>query len=486
MNQHKTKAFTLVELLIVIVILSILSTIWFVSISGYIKNSKFTSNDVTLRNIESWILNHYTKVWYLPLPDGDISTWTFSVWGSTLDVLYSWFIWENITRFSWMYWVPKNALNNESFYYGVSANKKNFQIWVLQPQLISWITTNTFANNEIIKISWNYTYPLVLWNSIINIPSLLLESNSWSNLTNNSYFFIDNQSKWTSADNALKKITSQTGISLTWIVLQDWQTQSWVISQAVWLTQEEAWIRVFWSTKYFNDIIWWKSQLWNSVVLPPLTQTPIFTSSTPIWETQTINGSKVVFAWTQSWTLYMTHPSCGNIAGTWAFIHNCSWSWCMSSLFTQAKNWDYSWWNLSCDGSMGDIYMRWKWSAPVWEFNCWWDDVVCNSPTNWFQNTLEMVSAFSSYNVFNTPANFCRNLRIGWYDDWYLPSRWEMLLLYQNKNLIWNFYPQTYLTSTEYAWNTSYFHFVSMNNWSSTYTFKYTNFWMRCIRKVNN
>jgi prepilin-type N-terminal cleavage/methylation domain-containing protein len=484
MDKLKTKAFTLVELLIVIVILSILSTIWFVSISGYIKNSKFTSNDVTLRNIESWILTHYTKVWYLPLPDGDILTWTFSVWGSTLDVLYSWFVWENLTRFSWMYWVPKNALNNESFYYGVSSNKKNFQIWVLQPLLISEITTNTFANSELMKVSWNYTYPLVLWNSIINIPSLLLESNSWSNLTNNSYFFIDNQSKWTSADNALMQITSQTGITLTGIVLEDWKTQSWVISQAVWLTQEETWLRVFWSTKYFNDIIWWNSQLWNSVVLPPLTQTPIFTSSTPIWETQTVNGTQVVFAWTLSGTLYMTHPSCGNVAWTWAFRLDCTWTGCLKWYFNEAKNWNYSNWNLNCDGSIWELTTRWD--GWYWSFNCWWDNIICNSLSDWRQNTLDITSEYEARWNYSTSAHFCKNLRIWGYDDWYLPSQNELLHFYNNRNTIWWFTTWTYTSSTESTTNSWYLMRVSMTWWWVSWTYKYSYLFTRCIRKVNN
>ena len=57
----------------------------------------------------------------------------------------------------------------------------------------------------------------------------------------------------------------------------------------------------------------------------------------------------------------------------------------------------------------------------------------------------------------NYAALLCRNLTIGGYTDWYLPSYGELRALYLNKSAIGGFASQTYWSSTEYNNNVSYY-----------------------------
>jgi hypothetical protein len=46
-------------------------------------------------------------------------------------------------------------------------------------------------------------------------------------------------------------------------------------------------------------------------------------------------------------------------------------------------------------------------------------------------------------------AKLCTDLTLGGYTDWYLPSKYELNLMYTYKNVIGNFAPSEYWSSTE-------------------------------------
>jgi len=76
--------------------------------------------------------------------------------------------------------------------------------------------------------------------------------------------------------------------------------------------------------------------------------------------------------------------------------------------------------------------------------------VGAGSVTNGQQNTIDIVSGCSTPNI---AAKVCNDLVLNGYTDWYLPSRDELTILYQNRNSIGGFAlgfsPDFYWSSTE-------------------------------------
>ena len=123
--QNK-KAFTLVELIVVVTILAILSTIWFVSYSWYLASVRDTNRISQLKAIWDWLHLHSTKK-SLPLPDSKISitSWT---WTDKKTIAYQWYVWKDVidTIGYTSEWLdPKD---NTYFSYYLTRDKKYFQL----------------------------------------------------------------------------------------------------------------------------------------------------------------------------------------------------------------------------------------------------------------------------------------------------------------------------------------------------------------------
>ena len=90
-NSISTKAFTLVELIVVITILAILSTIWFVSYSWYLAWTRDTSRKASLKAISEW-LNLYSTNKSLPSPDEK----TTKIMDGSTQIATQWYAWKNV------------------------------------------------------------------------------------------------------------------------------------------------------------------------------------------------------------------------------------------------------------------------------------------------------------------------------------------------------------------------------------------------------
>lgn len=78
MKIKYNQAFTIVELVIVITILSILSVIWFVSYDWQIDSAKNTARITDISNLWTALKNHKLKSWWYPIP------------GDAFNIVYSW------------------------------------------------------------------------------------------------------------------------------------------------------------------------------------------------------------------------------------------------------------------------------------------------------------------------------------------------------------------------------------------------------------
>jgi len=180
------KAFTIVELIVVITILSILSTIWFMSYSGYLIWIRDANRKTQIGSMEKW-LNTAVTHWKLPLPEDYVE---IKSWANT--IAYQWLIWKNVLEtidYSWE-WV--DPLDKTYFTYYLTKNRKYFQLMAYledEENLgFAWVFNNTYA------IDYKYRYPTFTWrklwmlfndyNETINSTGWLVSfdiSDVWSN-----------------------------------------------------------------------------------------------------------------------------------------------------------------------------------------------------------------------------------------------------------------------------------------------------------------
>jgi len=100
------------------------------------------------------------------------------------------------------------------------------------------------------------------------------------------------------------------------------------------------------------------------------------------------------------------------------------------------------------------------------------------------QNTIDIVNGCTSPNI---AARICYDLVLNGYDDWYLPSKDELNLMYKNRNVIGNFSNDIvapYWSSSEYeihdaAWRQC---FGDNENGEQTIYDKYNKYFVRAIR----
>lgn len=85
------------------------------------------------------------------------------------------------------------------------------------------------------------------------------------------------------------------------------------------------------------------------------------------------------------------------------------------------------------------------------DFKVKWADTCCKTNASFVEVGRGMHntnSIFESFGVGNYAASVCRQLDVNGYKDWFLPSKNELNLLYQKRNLVGGF-------STDYYWSSS-------------------------------
>lgn len=137
MLKNTLRAFTLVELIVVITIIGILSTVGFVSYSWYLAGAR-DSNRVSQLTKLSDSLQVYSASRTLPLPDNNVE-----ITASGTTVAYQWFVWVDVleTIDYTNGWVdPKD----ESFYtYYLTRDRNSLQLMALmeEEQSVTWLPT---------------------------------------------------------------------------------------------------------------------------------------------------------------------------------------------------------------------------------------------------------------------------------------------------------------------------------------------------------
>ena len=159
----KKQAFTLVELIVVITILAILATVWFVSFSWYLAWARDTNRIAQLKSMSDALELYRTKK-DLPIPDDkvDIKIWTGS---EEKTIAYQWYIGANVLEtieYTEKWLDPKDKTY---FWYYLTKNKKHFQlISFLEEPSEYELAKNNVLNSSFADNSWRY--PRVQWKKL--------------------------------------------------------------------------------------------------------------------------------------------------------------------------------------------------------------------------------------------------------------------------------------------------------------------------------
>lgn len=153
-----TKAFTLVELIVVVIILSILLGVWFNSYVWNLVSVRDTTRIATLERIWGAFWVALTK-WKLPYPDDDIQ-----ILSSGSLVWYQWYAWSAVLQsISYLdgWQDPKDEVH---YSYYLSANRKYFQLLAF----LEDGTIQTRKNGSVYADNLDYSlrYPYVSGNKL--------------------------------------------------------------------------------------------------------------------------------------------------------------------------------------------------------------------------------------------------------------------------------------------------------------------------------
>jgi len=127
MNKQKTKAFTLVELIVVITILAILWTIAFISLQWYSRDARDSVRIADISNLKRTLELFQTTKWIYPEP----TSWV-AVTYSWAEVWTQWTIWDSvITNLDKLNKKPTDPLTGNEYTYSRLNTKKEYEMWAI-------------------------------------------------------------------------------------------------------------------------------------------------------------------------------------------------------------------------------------------------------------------------------------------------------------------------------------------------------------------
>ncbi len=179
LKSNNKKAFTLVELIVVITILAILWTIAFLSFQGYSVSARNSARVSDLNNINKALTLNQLRTWKFILP----TTWVQITYSGS-EVRIQWSFWEDTRLKLWDRWamskVPVDPLTQNEYTYSVLNTRTEISIaavmeWeygfndnlLLDKTYAAWIDWSTYIvwnyNWRIAKVSsWTTTYVLAV------------------------------------------------------------------------------------------------------------------------------------------------------------------------------------------------------------------------------------------------------------------------------------------------------------------------------------
>ncbi len=202
MKKLKNKAFTLVELIVVITILAILWTIAFISFQWYSSNARDWVRVADLNSIKKNLELFITEKWFYPTPDNTTNiTYSWAVAWS------QWTVWDNVMTNLWrINKKPTDPLTNSEYTYSITNAKTEYQLSSITEWWLSYdilLTNQTYAattKTATAKVVWTYNEKLLkvsTWgiDYILAVPSIInsdLTDSSLQSIINNRKLVYNN------------------------------------------------------------------------------------------------------------------------------------------------------------------------------------------------------------------------------------------------------------------------------------------------------
>jgi len=171
--MHNNKWFTLVELIIVISILAVLTTVAFVSFKWYSQSSRDSVRVSDMKSIETALDLYILKNSKYPKPDDNVN-----ITASGIILNYQWVAWDSVLWTIWVYWWWKDPSLDTFYTYLTNSYQNKYQLlWFIEDNSNVSIVNSTYANwyaDKYITILGDDLW--VLLNDIDNTPINLLEN----------------------------------------------------------------------------------------------------------------------------------------------------------------------------------------------------------------------------------------------------------------------------------------------------------------------
>jgi len=197
--MKNTKAFTLVELIVVITILAILWTIAFISLQWYSKDTRNSVRLSDLLNIDKTLWIKLVTAWKVPVPDNKID-----ITASGTIFIYQWNAWERVLDSLWVSNWWKDPKDETYYTYATNVSLNKYQIiWFMEWDAIASnsLIDNSYAVTDLtdrsIITKWDELWilldattnvPLVNWVDVANTTTsykavfeedILIEGTGW-------------------------------------------------------------------------------------------------------------------------------------------------------------------------------------------------------------------------------------------------------------------------------------------------------------------
>ena len=392
MNIRK-QAFTLVELIVVITILSILWTIAFISMQWYSKSSRDSVRVSDMWNMKTSFELFHLNTWKYP----ETTSWTIITYENQT-AWNQWKFWETtFTSVGKLDDIPTDPLTEQEYIYSVTNNKQEYQIWwiVESDDYVYnniWIT-NAADKTAILKIEWNYNGKVLKVNAnsvtyVLAVPSII--TSTWWTLE----YIIDNRKL---AYNGYKNLPFNYG----WWYTTTWETDdlllvntgsyvvfSWSLDEFVDNSTKQIELITNLQTAYINTDIAWEDWIEDIVLLSWweefLAQT--FINNSINSKVKIINNPNGSGNTTTLYSELVTYMNENNLTIDWSF---------QKSL-------------IEFNGKLYFYMSHWS----------WWD--LKSIDLNWNVSTLDTNASDDSFVIYNNKLFF----------KWYSPSTTWVELLY--------------------------------------------------------
>jgi len=435
-------AFTLVELIVVITILAILSTIWFVAYSWYLAWTRDTNRISQLKSISDWLEMYRTKH-DLPMPDDYVE-----ITASWETIAYQWYLWKNVLETIEYTSEWKDPKDWTYFSYYLTKDKKYYQLMAYLEEadnLQSFAPPSPPLKGGTIKVSAiDYTtrYPTVYWKKLgiltdeNNTPIQELEEikTNWLDIVNttNTYIarFKDNEKiEWTWAILAqinpkasCKRIKELKGSSQDWVyeISPEWWNKKFKVYCDM-TTDWGGWTLVLkaynWDDKHFyntdnnkilenNDVIndistnltkedykwkWYFEIIWSDLLAVDLS-----------------DKNKFTYWYINNWKKTLKNHILDAQDWRWEWWEN--WCWIMLDNLKKSS-WDVEIWNIPVE----HFWLMCTDDRKTWPWSSHWDDSVY----------FGFLPRAAHWDLSDYHHSWIWKWASDWWNDVYESSNWE-------------------------------------------------------------